>query len=372
MMHLACRALNWIAEPTVHAGLSEEGAAAPSATSNCRGAIVAVVVAGAIIGVWLTAGPQLAATPRLVLLLVALVAQLIAVLTVQRQGVSSRLVIVVGAVLLVLAVALPPQGSNDLWAYAMQGRIISAHHANPYLHKPTEYLSDPALQRVARGWRHAANPYGPVSATLEAGFAWIAGGSVLVTRILFQGIEALGVVAIVLALRRRADGAAAVAFIMLSPAVLASVNGGHNDVLVGAAIHAAVILADRRRLVAAGALISVAVLIKVTALVAVPAIVVPALVALVISMLYVLPWYALWVLPTAAIRLRGRSTMAAWLVASALLVAYNEPPGFRGVAASSLHVGRFALPVVAVVLVILAAVGPFGRPSRSSHASGVR
>ncbi len=80
--------------------------------------------------------------------------------------------------------------------------------------------------------------------------------------------------AVALALRRRPGGAAAAAFLILNPVVVATVNGGHNDVLVGAAILAAVTVADRRRLVAAGMLIALAALVKVTALVAVPAIVV--------------------------------------------------------------------------------------------------
>ena len=92
------------------------------------------------------------------------------------------------------------------------------------------------------------------------------------TRLYFQGLGALGVLAVALALRRRPGGAAAAAFLMLSPVVVATVNGGHNDVLVGAAILGAVTVADRRRLAAAGFLIALASLVKVTAPVVVPAI----------------------------------------------------------------------------------------------------
>jgi hypothetical protein len=443
-----------------------------SIAATVRGADLAVLVAGATCALWLTVGLHVGAGPRLALLAATLVAHLVALLVLRRSDGSSRLVYVVGAVLLVLAVVIPPQSSKDLWSYAMQGRIIAVHHANPYLHQPSQFPSDPALARVASGWRHSPNPYGPAFALTEAGVARVAGGSALVTRLLFQGIEALGVVAIVLALRRRAAGAAATAFIVLSPAVVATVNGGHNDILVGACILGAVLLADRRRLVAAGVVLGCAALIKVTAIVAVPAIVlwlighgrrraaggfvaaslgvvgagylafgglralapvassanrasraallewprhrllslldahgvahatagnwvghvmtlaalvcvlaaiglawrrsanvessatvvVPALVALICSMIYVLPWYALWVLPTAATRPRGRSTFAAWLVASALLVAYDVPPGVPGSGELGVLLGHLALPVTAVALVVLTFL-PSGRRS---------
>jgi hypothetical protein len=434
----------------------------PTAVAE-RWANISVIVAGATCALWLALGLHVGVGPRLVLLLATIAAHLTAVLVLRRSDTSARLVYGVGAVLLVLAVAIPPQRSRDLWSYAMQGRIISVHHANPYLHQPDQFSSDPALARVAKGWRHSPNPYGPAFALTEAGVGWVAGGSALATRLLFQGIEALGVVAIVVALRRRAAATAATAFILLSPAVVATVNGGHNDILVGACILGAVLLADRRRLVAAGVVMGCAALIKVTAIVAVPAIVlwlighgrkraaggflavalavvaagylafgglralapvassadrasraallewprhlllsslgahgvghlmtlvamvcilaaiglawrrsanvessasivVPALVALICSMIYVLPWYAMWVLPTAATRQKGRSTFAAWLITSALLVAYDAPPGMTGSGWLNVLLGHLALPVTAVVLVGLALV-PSGRRS---------
>ncbi len=422
-----------------------------------------MVVAGALTACWLTIGPQLTTFPRLLLLLGALGAHVAVVTALHRHESDPRVVLAIGTALLVLAVAFPPQGSKDLWAYAMQGRIVAVHHANPWVHAPTQYPDDPALQRVAHGWRGSTNPYGPVFTMLETVGAWAAGGSALVTRLYFQGLAALGVLAVALALRRRPGGAAAAAFLILNPAVVATVNGGHNDVLVGAAIFAAVALADRRRLAAAGILIAAAALVKVTALVAIPAVlvwlvrrgqcrqatrfvassalpflvgyavfgglgaldglqksagwmsraalfrwprellfrrlmehgwsksaatgwaghamtlatlccvlgalllvwrlgttgkssgaaVVPTLVALVFSMAYVLPWYALWVLPSAAARVGSRSTAAAWTLAAALLVAYTNPPGFSSSAALPSFLSHTALPVGAAVVLVL-------------------
>ncbi len=119
-----------------------------------RGDVARIVLAAALTGCWLTVGPHITAWPRLLLLLAALGAHAIAVTALHRHRSRSGVVIGIGATLLVLAVAVPPQGSKDLWAYAMQGRIVAIHHANPYVHPPTEYRADPALAarrpRVAR------------------------------------------------------------------------------------------------------------------------------------------------------------------------------------------------------------------------------
>ena len=80
---------------------------------------------------------------------------------------------------------------------------------------------------------------------------------------------------------------------------------------------------------------------------------VPTLVALVFSMAYVLPWYALWVLPSAAPRGGSRSTAAAWTLAAALLVAYTNPPGFSSSAALPSFLSHTALPVGAAVVLVL-------------------
>src|SRR5262245_41372712 len=53
-----------------------------------------------------------------------------------RAGLDSaldrRFVLVCCAVVLGLASIGPVRGSQDLWAYAMYGRVSSVHHADPY------------------------------------------------------------------------------------------------------------------------------------------------------------------------------------------------------------------------------------------------
>src|SRR5205807_2611968 len=129
---------------------------------------------------------------------------------------------------------------------------------------------------------------------------------------------------------------------------------GHNDVFVGLALLGAVVLVARRPALA-GAVLGAAVLVKATAVLALAGLAAwllyrrhragaalfagaAALVVLVggalgggASMLlgaYVLPWYAVWVLPTLVARTRRRLALA--VVVLAALFQMAELPGRRG------------------------------------------
>jgi hypothetical protein len=92
-----------------------------------------------------------------------------------------------------------------------------------------------------------------------------AGQSPLAQRLFFQALYALAVMLALLLLSRRDTDPGALAFVGLNPVIIAIVAGGHNDLLVGVAILAAVLAAGDKRVVVAGVLLAVAVLIKVSA-----------------------------------------------------------------------------------------------------------
>ena len=181
-----------------------------------------------------------------------------------------RTVAVLSAVLVALAVAVPPHGSHDLWSYAMYGRMVAHYHASPYRHVPREYPGDPIGGRVT--WTHTPSVYGPVFTALSAVLMAVAGGSTLLARLAFQGAAAAALVAGGVLLWRRGTAPAGVALLVLNPVVMiAIVNGGHNDLLVGGLLLAAASQLQERRPVRAGALLAAAALIKASALLAVVA-----------------------------------------------------------------------------------------------------
>jgi hypothetical protein len=175
------------------------------------------------------------------------------------------LVAAIGAVFAV-AVALAPTGSHDLWSYAMVGRTVAVHHANPYVTPPRAFASDPYLRRVGPGWRRTTTPYGPLFVAYAATVARIAGPHPLFARLGFQ-LGAAGAVGCSLWLVWRATGAArAVVLLALQPVVAVSIiNGGHNDAFVGLAVLGAVVLAREERHVASGTLLALGALVKLPA-----------------------------------------------------------------------------------------------------------
>ena len=185
--------------------------------------------------------------------------------------VDVRLVVALIALLMVLAVVLPPRGSKDIWSYVMYGRMVSEHGASPYSQVPNDFPHDPFLHYVGSGWRDTSSVYGPVFIAVSAVGSRIAGDSALVAR-LFQQLLAAGAVSAALVLVwRRSRSPAALALLGINPIVIGSVvNGGHNDALVGLGVLAAALLAVRRRAAAAGVVLALAALVKVTALLVVP------------------------------------------------------------------------------------------------------
>jgi hypothetical protein len=186
---------------------------------------------------------------------------------------TRRLVVGTSAVLMVLAVVTPPTSSKDIWAHVMYGRIVSVHHASPYVHVPADYPSDPGLARMAPAYLHTRSVYGPALTAMFAADAALAGQSPLAQRLVLQLLSGLAVMLALLLLSRRGADPGALAFVGLNPVVIAIVAGGHDDLLVGVAILAAVLAARKGWAGRAGLLLGVAALMKITAVLALAAVV---------------------------------------------------------------------------------------------------
>jgi hypothetical protein len=222
------------------------------------------------LGVTLTAECALVALPRVssmggLALAVIAAAGWGLVVTDPRLESCRRLTVCAIALAFAVAIAVPPRGSHDLWSYVMYGRMVSAHHASPYVHAPNAFPHDPFVRLVGSGWRGTKSIYGPLFTALSAGLTKVAGGSVLRARLAFQGLALLGVIAVVATLWIETRSVRTIAFVGLHPAVVvAIVNGGHNDGLVGLAILVGAVLVGRRRFTAAGLVVGLGMLVKVS------------------------------------------------------------------------------------------------------------
>ncbi len=160
-----------------------------------------------------------------------------------RKVTSFRWMLVTAGLWALPLLLAPPLFSGDAMAYACQGELV-AHGLSPYQHGVAD-LPCRWLDRVPALWWHTPTPYGPlwvaVTGAAATGFgrrlgpnpAWLAGAGPLV--------------------------------------LLHGVSGAHNDALLAGLVVAGLALAmDARWGLVAGALLGLAVAVKVTALVAVP------------------------------------------------------------------------------------------------------
>ena len=168
--------------------------------------------------------------------------------------------------LLVLAVAVPPTESGDVWAYAWYGRVVAHYHANPYTTPASHHPNDKWSEHVDRVYKNTNSVYGPVFTAVSGAGMLVFGFSFLAARLFFQLAATACVAAAMFIVWRRTRSPAAVAIIGLNPLVVVSVvNGAHNDAWVGLAVLAGVVLVTRERLRWAGLAFAAAAMIKVAA-----------------------------------------------------------------------------------------------------------
>ena len=236
-----------------------------SANRLVAAGLIAVIIAA--MSALLIAEPDLGPYPLLALMVVAFAALglLVGVEPIRRSLTVGVVLVASGALLLGSAIA-PARSSDDLWAYAMYGRAIVDHHANPYVHPPSDFPDDPLLEHVSPYWQGTTPRYGPLFIGMTAGVALVAGDHPLPTRLAYQLLAALAMFIALVLITRRTRSPAAVALVGLNPVTaFVIVNAGHNDALIGLAVLAGVLLATRDRHMPATLAFTAAALIKATA-----------------------------------------------------------------------------------------------------------
>jgi hypothetical protein len=212
---------------------------------------------------------------HLALVAIACGAYLMLITDRRPSGLSIRAVSIAVAGQTFVALARPPVATQDLWYYAIYGRMVAAYHASPYTHVPADFPHNPFLADVGRAWHHTPSVYGPVFTALSGAASFVFGSSYDGTRLFYQGLAAAALVGACVIVWRRTRSADAVAFLALNPVTaLYLVNGGRNDILVGLALLGAVVLATRGHDSAAGVVGGLGALVKLTGMVGVVALVV--------------------------------------------------------------------------------------------------
>lgn len=192
---------------------------------------------------------------------------------------SARWAVVTAGLWTLPFLAVPPFGSRDVYSYACQGYLYT-HGLSPYQHGVSALLC-PWIDGVALIWRDTAAPYGPLYVLISGGAVRLGAGSLVAIVLIFRLVAVAGLVAVALglpALARRCGVPAgrALWIALAGPLIGAHLIGGpHNDALmiglVVAGLALAVVAARHPAAQAgAGALLGLAVAVKVTAIVVVP------------------------------------------------------------------------------------------------------
>lgn len=189
-----------------------------------------------------------------------------------RRGFRPSLarVVALGVGSVIAMAAVPPMGSTDIGIYAAYGRMVVLG-LNPYLHTVHDLVlrGDPIGIAYSGAWAGVPSVYGPVALAAQAIVAWLGGGSARVTLWMLQimaGVAFLGVAWLLDREARSAgDGArlrVALLWTLNPLLVYELVNAAHVDVLA-VLLGVAALLGLRRSRVAAGALVALAVGVKV-------------------------------------------------------------------------------------------------------------
>lgn len=174
------------------------------------------------------------------------------------------------AVFALLFLFMPPFMSRDLYSYVFYGRVMTVYHRNPYIIIPAMRRHDLFYPLI--GWRYNASVYGPV-------FNWI---SYLVTRIAGNHVSSnvLGFkvlasafyaacLPIIYSLTRRVSPGRenlALAVSAWCPIlVMHTLGGGHNDILMAFFVLAGFLLYRKDHHIWGIAVVTLAVMMKLTA-----------------------------------------------------------------------------------------------------------
>jgi alpha-1,6-mannosyltransferase len=184
------------------------------------------------------------------------------------DGLSGRAVLMTIAALHALMLLAPPLLSTDVFSYQAYARMGALYGANAYIQGPHAIALDPIYPFIGAKWVSTPTAYGPVFTGLSYALAPL---SIAASALAYKAIAALSSLAIVAlvwngARRRGVDPVKAAALVGLNPVlVVYGVGGGHNDLLMLAALTAGVYLLLQHRERASGAMMALGASVKLTA-----------------------------------------------------------------------------------------------------------
>lgn len=184
------------------------------------------------------------------------------------DALSARAALATIAGLHAVVLLAPPLLSTDIFSYHAYSRIWALYGANPYLHGPHAIALDPLYPFIGAKWVSTPTVYGPLFTAITYPLAGLSIAASVAAYKAIAVISSLTVVTLVwhCARLRGIDPIKAVVLVGLNPLIVVyGVGGGHNDLVMLAAMMAGVYAVLRGRERRGGAMIVAAAGIKLTA-----------------------------------------------------------------------------------------------------------
>ncbi|HWF35798.1 MAG TPA: glycosyltransferase family 87 protein [Solirubrobacteraceae bacterium] len=186
---------------------------------------------------------------------------------------SPRVVLASITALAAIFLLAPVILSTDVFSYQAYGRMGTLYGTNPYLHGPSTIRLDPLYPFIGSKWVSTPTAYGPLFTAVSYPLAHL---DISASVGAYKSLAALGFLATVAlvwsaARLRGLDPGRAAMIVGLNPlTVVWGLGGGHNDLLMLAAMAAAIYVLLQQRQATGAAMIAVATAIKLTAAVVLP------------------------------------------------------------------------------------------------------
>jgi hypothetical protein len=159
----------------------------------------------------------------------------------RRGALRMRFVVAIAVFVQLAPFAGPLLLSRDVFLYWAEARVVTVHHANPYVVTPDRYPDDPGTRQASVQWRTQTEPYGPIWVALGSVPSLLAGDSPERAQLLYRALAALGILTALALVARRTRSARAIAFLGWNPLIaLHYAGGGHSDAWLAVALVTAV------------------------------------------------------------------------------------------------------------------------------------
>jgi hypothetical protein len=146
-----------------------------------------------------------------------------------------RAALVVAVLIQTVPLVGPLLLSKDAYLYWAVGRIVTVHHANPYVKTVSDFPQDPSYPYPSEAWRSYPGAYGPAGETYVTIPAVVAGTSAHRAELAYRMFAVLGILVTLALVAWRTRSAAAIALLGWSPLVAFHYGGGgHSDAWMSA------------------------------------------------------------------------------------------------------------------------------------------